>query len=305
MPEAPPVTTATRPSMPLITAALYGLQRSRWRWPTGPPRRRAPLPATVRGGMARDYLEAILNANVYDVAIETPLARGAAASRERLGNRLLLKREDLQPVFSFKLRGAYNKMSRLAAGELARGVVAASAGNHAQGVALAAQRLGTRGDDRDAGDDAADQGRRGRGARRRRSCSRATRTTTPTPRRCASGAAARLTFVHPVRRPRRDRRPGHDRDGDPAPAAASRSTRSSSPVGGGGLIAGIAAYVKRLRPEIRDHRRRADGRGRDGALARGRPPGHAPARRPLRRRRRREAGRRGDVPARPHATSTR
>ena len=84
-----------------------------------------------------DYLEAILNANVYDVAIETPLQEAPLLSA-RLGNRLFLKREDLQPVFSFKLRGAYNKMSRLSAAELRRGVVAASAGNHAQGVALAA-----------------------------------------------------------------------------------------------------------------------------------------------------------------------
>ena len=94
-------------------------------------------------GRETDYLEAILNANVYDVAIETPLHEAPLIS-ERLGNRLLLKREDLQPVFSFKLRGAYNKMSRLPAADLRRGVVAASAGNHAQGVALAAQRLGTR-----------------------------------------------------------------------------------------------------------------------------------------------------------------
>jgi threonine dehydratase len=88
-----------------------------------------------------DYLEAVLNANVYDVAIETPLQEAPLLS-QRLGNRLFLKREDLQPVFSFKLRGAYNKMSRLSAAELRRGVVAASAGNHAQGVALAADRLG-------------------------------------------------------------------------------------------------------------------------------------------------------------------
>jgi len=95
-----------------------------------------------RGAHDTDYLEAILNANVYDVAIESPLHEAPLLS-QRLGNRLLLKREDLQPVFSFKLRGAYNKMSRLAPRELRRGVVTASAGNHAQGVALAAQRLGT------------------------------------------------------------------------------------------------------------------------------------------------------------------
>src|SRR3954462_2749762 len=90
-----------------------------------------------------DYLEAILNANVYDVAIETPLQQAPLLS-ERLGNRVFLKREDLQPVFSFKLRGAYNKMAQLSADDRARGVIAASAGNHAQGVALAANRLGVR-----------------------------------------------------------------------------------------------------------------------------------------------------------------
>src|SRR6202521_5944758 len=90
-----------------------------------------------------DYLERILNARVYDVAIESPLDIAQALSK-RLGNTILLKREDMQPVFSFKLRGAYNKMAHLSAAQLARGVIAASAGNHAQGVALAAQRLGCR-----------------------------------------------------------------------------------------------------------------------------------------------------------------
>src|SRR5438552_16718050 len=91
--------------------------------------------------MPVDYLKKILTARVYDVAIESPLELAPTLS-SRLGNRVLLKREDQQPVFSFKLRGAYNKMAHLSAAERARGVVAASAGNHAQGVALAAQRLG-------------------------------------------------------------------------------------------------------------------------------------------------------------------
>src|SRR5512132_429841 len=90
-----------------------------------------------------DYLERVLKARVYDVAIQTPLELAPGLSR-RLGNRLLLKREDLQPVFSFKLRGAYNKMASLPPAKLAKGVIAASAGNHAQGVALAAQKLGCR-----------------------------------------------------------------------------------------------------------------------------------------------------------------
>jgi threonine dehydratase len=91
--------------------------------------------------VAIDYREAILNARVYDVAIESPLDEAPALS-VRLRNRLLLKREDLQPVFSFKLRGACNKVSRLPGAASRRGVIAASAGNHGQGVALAAQELG-------------------------------------------------------------------------------------------------------------------------------------------------------------------
>ena len=89
-----------------------------------------------------DYLERILKAQVYDVAIESPLTEAPRLST-RTGNQVLLKREDLQPVFSFKLRGAYNKMAKLSPTDIARGVIAASAGNHAQGVALGAQRLGT------------------------------------------------------------------------------------------------------------------------------------------------------------------
>ncbi|MEA3193704.1 MAG: threonine dehydratase, partial [Betaproteobacteria bacterium] len=90
-----------------------------------------------------DYLQRILKSRVYDVASESPLELAPALSK-RIGNRLLLKREDLQEVFSFKLRGAYNKMANLPAAKLAKGVIAASAGNHAQGVALAAQKLGCR-----------------------------------------------------------------------------------------------------------------------------------------------------------------
>ncbi|WP_010582921.1 threonine ammonia-lyase, biosynthetic [Schlesneria paludicola] len=90
-----------------------------------------------------DYLQRILTARVYDVAIESPLEAAKKLSA-RLGNQVWLKREDTQPVFSFKLRGAYNKMARLTPDELARGVVCASAGNHAQGVALSARRLGCR-----------------------------------------------------------------------------------------------------------------------------------------------------------------
>ena len=87
------------------------------------------------------YLRKILNSRVYDVADETPLEVMSALSR-RFGCTMMLKREDLQCVHSFKLRGAYNKMSQLPKAALERGVLAASAGNHAQGVALAASRLG-------------------------------------------------------------------------------------------------------------------------------------------------------------------
>ena len=87
-----------------------------------------------------DYLQRILRARVYDVARESPLESATNLSR-RLNNRVWLKREDLQQVFSFKLRGAYNRMVQLSDDELARGVIASSAGNHAQGVALSAAHL--------------------------------------------------------------------------------------------------------------------------------------------------------------------
>jgi threonine dehydratase len=93
--------------------------------------------------MPQSYIKRILDARVYDVARETPVQEATLMSR-RLNNRVLLKREDLQPVFSFKLRGAYCKMSRLSEAERNNGVIAASAGNHAQGVAMAAQKLGIR-----------------------------------------------------------------------------------------------------------------------------------------------------------------
>ncbi len=90
-----------------------------------------------------DYLKKILTARVYDVAVESALEPARALSA-RIGNTVLLKREDQQPVFSFKLRGAYNKMANLTPAQLAAGVICASAGNHAQGVALSARKLGTR-----------------------------------------------------------------------------------------------------------------------------------------------------------------
>ena len=198
--------------------------------------------------MPIDYLQKILTAKVYDVAVETPLDEAVTLSR-RIGNRVLLKREDEQAVFSFKLRGAYNKMAHLSAAERARGVIAASAGNHAQGVALAAQRLGcaativmpvttpnikiaaveARGAKvllhGDSYSDAYDEAQR---------------------MQKKSGA----TFVHPYDDP--DVIAGQGTIGMeilrqcPGPLDAIFVA-----VGGGGLISGIAAYVKRVRPQVK------------------------------------------------------
>ena len=109
----------------------------------GPRRSPAKKTAAPRALSLADYLQKILTARVYDVARETPLEPARGLSR-RLGNQVLLKREDSQPVFSFKLRGAYNKMAHLSTEQLTRGVICASAGNHAQGVALGARQLGCR-----------------------------------------------------------------------------------------------------------------------------------------------------------------
>src|ERR1700690_3203014 len=93
--------------------------------------------------MNENYLERILKAKVYDVAIESPPEAPPRLSR-RLGNHIYLKREDLQPIFSFKIRGAYNKIAQLSPIAAQRGVICASAGNHAQGVALGARTRGIR-----------------------------------------------------------------------------------------------------------------------------------------------------------------
>ncbi|MFM1989499.1 MAG: threonine ammonia-lyase, biosynthetic [Pseudomonadota bacterium] len=202
----------------------------------------------MRAIMPTEYLKRILTARVYDVAQETPLERAPALS-ERLANTVLLKREDLQPVFSFKLRGAYNKMSRLTAGQLSRGVIAASAGNHAQGVALAAQRLGCRAvivmpiTTPQVKIDAV----RGRGAEvvlHGESYSDAAAHATALQRRDG------LTFVHPFDDP--DVIAGQGTIGmeilrqHPGPIDAIFIA-----IGGGGLAAGVATYVKQLRPEVK------------------------------------------------------
>ncbi|MEQ1668117.1 MAG: threonine ammonia-lyase, biosynthetic [Sulfuriferula sp.] len=195
-----------------------------------------------------DYLAKILTSRVYDVAIESPLELAPNLSA-RIGNQIYLKREDLQPVFSFKLRGAYNKMAGLSAEALQAGVITASAGNHAQGVALAAQKLG---------------------------CRATIVMPAPTPQIKVNAVKARgaetiligdtyddayaharllaeqtgATYVHPY--------------DDPAVIAgqgtiAMEILRQHNtpidaifiPVGGGGLIAGIAVYIKRLKPGIK------------------------------------------------------
>src|SRR3954454_13686224 len=198
--------------------------------------------------MPVDYLERILKARVYDVAVETPLEVAPQLSA-RLNNTLLLKREDMQPVFSFKLRGAYNKMVLLPAAKRRRGGICASAGNHAQGVAYAAQRLG---------------------------CKATIVMPITTPHIKVSAVAARgarviLTgdsyddaYAEAVRIAQREKttfvHPYDDPDGIAGQGTIGMEIlrNHSGPieaifaaVGGGGLIAGIAAYVKRLRPEIK------------------------------------------------------
>jgi len=198
--------------------------------------------------MERDYLQAILTARVYDVAQETPLDPANALSA-RLGNQILLKREDLQPVFSFKLRGAYNKMAHLTPAQLRRGVICASAGNHAQGVAFAAQRLGCRAvivmpatTPQIKVDAVASRG--ARVILKGDSYDDAHAHSLTLARR------ERLTYVHPYDDP--------DVIAGQGTIAVEILRSHSGPidaifaaVGGGGLISGVAAYVKRIRPEIK------------------------------------------------------
>jgi threonine dehydratase len=201
---------------------------------------------------ANEYLRRILNARVYDVAVETPLETAHQLSA-RLNNRILLKREDLQPVFSFKLRGAYNKMVNLPAEQLKRGVIAASAGNHAQGVALAAAKLGCRAvivmpvTTPQVKVDAV----RARGAE---VVLKGDSYTDAFNHALEIQQKQRLTFVHPFDDPdviagqgtvgMEILRQHHPVDHGPIHAVFAA-------IGGGGLISGVAAYIKALRPEIR------------------------------------------------------
>jgi threonine dehydratase len=198
--------------------------------------------------MHHDYLERILTASVYDVAIESPLEPARRLS-QRLNNQLLLKREDMQKIFSFKLRGAYNKMARLSPDVRQHGVITASAGNHAQGVALAAQTL---------------------------ACSAIIVMPITTPQikiNAVKSFGAQVVLHgdsyteaqdHALKLAAQTQRlfiPPYD---DPDVIAGQGTIGMEIlrqhnkplqaifvPVGGGGLIAGIAAYVKRLRPQIK------------------------------------------------------
>ncbi len=196
----------------------------------------------------QSYLKRILSARVYDVAIESPLETAPNLSA-RIANNVLLKREDMQPVFSFKLRGAYNKMAQLTPAQLKRGVITASAGNHAQGVALAAQKLG---------------------------CKAVIVVPTTTPQIKLQAIASRgakvvlhgdsysdayahaleleqkhkLTFVHPYDDP--DVIAGQGTIGMEILRQHNQAIYAIFvPIGGGGLISGVAAYVKQVRPEIK------------------------------------------------------
>ncbi len=198
--------------------------------------------------MPKSYIKDILAANVYDVARETPLQHARNLSA-RLGNQIFIKREDMQPVFSFKLRGAYNKMRQLSEAQRKAGIVAASAGNHAQGVALSAQYLNCK-------------------------ATIVMPATTPAIKvNAVKGWGAKvvlhgdtydeasryakslveehgMTYVHPY---------------DDAQVIAGQGTVGMEilrqhqgpidaifvPVGGGGLAAGIAAYVKYVRPDVK------------------------------------------------------
>jgi threonine dehydratase len=205
-------------------------------------------PALGKGLSLTDYLQKILTARVYDVAIETDLDAARTLSR-RIGNQVLLKREDTQPVFSFKLRGAYNKMAHLGADQLKRGVICASAGNHAQGVALGARKLGCKAlvvmpvttprlkidAVRALGGDVVLQGE---------SYSDAYLHALELEREQG------LTFVHPFDDP--------DVIAGQGTIAMEILRQHPGPIdavfvaiGGGGLVSGVAAYLKAVRPEIR------------------------------------------------------
>ncbi len=198
--------------------------------------------------MLEHYVKMILTSRVYDVAVETPL-QAAAQLSVRLGNQVLLKREDLQPVFSFKIRGAYNKLAQLSPEECARGVVTASAGNHAQGLALAAKVLGIKATivmPRTT-PEIKIEGVRSRGGK-------VVLHGDSFPEALAFSLKMvdeqGLVYIHPYDDP-------YTIAGQGTVAMEILRQHPGAidaifvPVGGGGLIAGIAAYVKYLRPGIK------------------------------------------------------
>jgi threonine dehydratase len=199
-------------------------------------------------GLLEHYVKKILAAPVYDLAVRTPLQLAPALSA-LLGNQVLLKREDLQPTFSFKIRGAYNKLVQLTPEQRARGVVTASAGNHAQGVALAARELGIKA--RIVMPSSTPElkivGVRSRGAEA-----------------VLHGSSFPLALAHALQLAQTSGCTFVSPFDDPDVIAGQGTVAMEIlrqqqgpldaifvPVGGGGLIAGIAAYVKYLRPEVR------------------------------------------------------
>ncbi len=201
--------------------------------------------------MTTDYLKEILTARVYDVAIETPLEHAPQLS-QRLGNNVFFKREDMQGVFSFKIRGAYNKMVHLTPEQRKRGVICASAGNHAQGVAFSAAKLGCRAlivmptTTPPVKVDAV----RERGGANVEVVLSGDSYTDAYKHALTLEQELRLTFVHPFDDPHVIA--GQGTMGmeilrqQPEPIHAIFVS-----IGGGGAIAGVAAYVKQIRPEIR------------------------------------------------------
>ena len=207
-----------------------------------------PVPHTADTALLEHYVKKILAAPVYDLAVRTPL-QAAPALSALLGNQVLLKREDLQPTFSFKIRGAYNKLVQLSAEQKARGVITASAGNHAQGVALAARELGIRAR---IVMPATTPELKVLGVRSRGAEAVLHGDSFPLALAYALQLAdtSGCTFVSPFDDPYVIAGQG---------TVAMEILRQQQgpldaifvPVGGGGLIAGIAAYVKYLRPEVR------------------------------------------------------
>jgi threonine dehydratase len=203
---------------------------------------------TAQQTLLEHYVKKILAAPVYELAVCTPLQPAPALS-QALGNSILLKREDLQPTFSFKIRGAYNKLVNLSTAQKVRGVITASAGNHAQGVALAARELGI---EATIVMPATTPELKVLGVRSRGAEALLQGESFPFALTHALGLAQQTgkTFVSPF---------------DDPDVIAGQGTVAMEilrqhqgaldaifvPVGGGGLIAGVAAYVKYLRPEVR------------------------------------------------------